>query len=62
MIVRLVHLLDEQKRKELMIIYGEDFAPAGFTAGDLKKRGKAYDQWPDIEKNLVEIAKNKNLD
>src|SRR6266446_6884415 len=26
MYVRLVHLLDEQKRKELMIIYGEDVA------------------------------------
>jgi hypothetical protein len=59
MIVRLVHLLDEQKRKELMIIYAEDFAPTGFTAADLKKGGKAYDQWPDIEKNLVEIAKKK---
>ncbi len=30
--VRLVHLLDEQRRKELMIIYGEDLAPTGFTA------------------------------
>jgi hypothetical protein len=59
MIVRLVHLLDEQKRKELMIIYAEDFAPTGFTAADLKKGGKAYAQWPDIEKNLVEIAKKK---
>ena len=58
-IVRLVHLLDEQKRKELMIIYAEDFAPTGFTAADVKKGGKAYDQWPDIEKNLVEIAKKK---
>jgi hypothetical protein len=60
-IVRLVHLLDEQKRKELMIIYAEDFAPTGFTAPDLKKGGKAYDQWPDIEKKLVEIAKEKIL-
>jgi hypothetical protein len=59
MIVRLVHLLDEQKRKELMIIYAEDLAPTGFTAADLKKGGKAYDQWPDIEKNLVDIAKKK---
>ncbi len=58
MYVRLVHLLDEQKRKELMIIYGEDLAPTGFTA-DLKKSGKAYDQWPAIEKNLVERAEKK---
>src|SRR4029453_14607742 len=54
---RLVDLLDEQKPKELMIIYAEDFAPTGFTAADLKTGGKACDQWPDIEKNLVEIAK-----
>jgi hypothetical protein len=59
MIVRLVHLLDEQKRKELMIIYGEDLAPTGFTAADLQKDGKAYDQWPAIEKDLVERAKSK---
>jgi hypothetical protein len=59
MIVRLVHLLDEQKRKELMIIYAEDLTPTGFTPADLKKGGKAYDRWPIIEKSLVERAKNK---
>jgi hypothetical protein len=31
------------------------------AAPDLKKGGKAYDQWPDIEKKLVEIAKEKIL-
>ena len=40
MYVRLVHLLDEQKRKELMIIYGED----------------AHGRWPTIEKGLLERA------
>lgn len=30
--VRRVHLLDAQKRKGLMIIYGEDLMPDGFTA------------------------------
>jgi len=59
MYVRLVHLLDEEKRKELMIIYGEDLAPTGFTAADLKKGGKAYDQRPAIEKGLVARAKSK---
>jgi hypothetical protein len=59
MYVRLVHLLDEQKRKELMIIYGEDLAPTGLTTADLKENGKAYDQWPAIEKSLVERAKKK---
>ena len=32
--VRLVHLLDEQKRRELMIIYGENLAPTGFTPAE----------------------------
>lgn len=59
MYVRFVHLLDEQKRKELMIIYGEDLASTGFTVADLKKDGKAYDQWPAIEKSLVERAEKK---
>lgn len=59
MSVRLVHLLDDQKRKELMFIYAEDIASTGFAAADLKKGGKAYDQWPAIEENLVERAKKK---
>jgi hypothetical protein len=59
MYVRLVHLLDEQKRKELMIIYGEDVAATGFTAADLREGGKAYDRWPQIAKSLVERAQQK---
>lgn len=59
MCVRLVHLLDEAKRKELMIIYGEDLGPIGFSAVDLNKGGKAYDQWPTLEKGLIERAKKK---
>jgi len=59
MYVHLVHLPDEQKRKELMIIYGEDVAATGFTAADLKDGGKAYDRWPEIAKSLVERAQQK---
>ena len=59
MYVRLVHLLDEQKRKELMIIYGEDLASTGFSAADLAKGGKGYDQWPTVEKGLIERAISK---
>jgi len=59
MYVRFVHLLDEQKRKELMVIYGENLAPTGFTPADLKKGGRAYDQWPVIEKSLLERAEKK---
>jgi hypothetical protein len=54
-----VHLLDESKRKELMIIYGEDLAPTGYTAADLQPGGKAYDRWPAIEKGLIERAQQK---
>jgi hypothetical protein len=57
--VRLVHLLDEQMRKELMIIYGEDVTPTGFSAADLDKGGKAHDRWPAIEKALVERSVKK---
>src|SRR5579864_927102 len=57
MSVRLVHLLDKAKRKELMIIYSEDVAPTGFTAADLQPGGKAHDQWPAIENGLIARAK-----
>ena len=56
MYVRLVHLLDEQKRKELMIIYGEDAAQSGLTAAELQQGGKAHGRWPAIEKGLLERA------
>jgi hypothetical protein len=59
MYVRLVHLLDEQKRKELMIIYGEDLVSIGFTAADLHEGGKAYDRWPQIANGLVERAEKR---
>jgi hypothetical protein len=35
-----MYLLNEQKRKDLMITYGEDLAPTGFTASGLKKAAK----------------------
>lgn len=59
MYVRLVHLLDAEKRKELMIIYGEDLASTGFTSADLREGGKAYGQWPALEKGLIDRAKTK---
>jgi len=57
--VRLVHLLDEQKRKELMVIYGEDVSNTGFTATDLSEGGRAFSRWPVIENALIESAKSK---
>jgi len=57
MSVRLVHLLDNEKRKELMIIYAEDLQPTGHTAADLRKDGSAYDRWPEVEQGLIQRAK-----
>jgi hypothetical protein len=57
MSVRLVHLLDPQKRKELMFIYSEDVASTGLTASRLQSGGPAHDQWPTIERGLIERAK-----
>lgn len=54
--VRLVHLLDAQKRQELMLIYGEDLAPTGYTAADLNEGGKAHAQWAAVQAGLVERA------
>ncbi|MGA7686317.1 MAG: hypothetical protein WCC32_10315 [Terriglobales bacterium] len=59
MYVRLVHLLDDQKRKELMIIYGEDLAPTGLSAAELGEGGTAHDRWPSIDKGLIERAQRK---
>jgi len=59
MYVRLVHLLDKEKRKELMIIYGEDLAPTGFTAAELSESGKAHDRWPGIADAMLERAERR---
>jgi hypothetical protein len=56
MYVRLVHLLDAEKRKELMIIYGEDLAETGLTAPELAESGMAHDRWPTIDRGLIERA------
>jgi hypothetical protein len=57
--VRLVHLLDEQKRKELMIIYGENIESIGLEWTDLIPGGKAADRWPDIQKALIQRAEKQ---
>ncbi len=59
MYVRLVHLLDEQKRKELMIIYGENLAATGFAAADLQPDGQAHAQWPHVEEGLLKRAEER---
>jgi hypothetical protein len=53
--LRLVHLMDEARRKELMFIYAEDLAASGFTAEQLKTpEGEA--KWLEIKKGLIERA------
>jgi len=59
MYVRLVHLLDDRKRKELMIIFGEDLSDTGYTAAELRGGGKAYSRWPTIEEELVARAEKR---
>jgi hypothetical protein len=60
MSVRLVHLPDPEKRKELMIIYAEDLkTTGGHSAADLSQGGKAQDQLPALEKALLERARTR---
>ena len=53
---RLVHLIGEPKRDELMIIYMEDLSGRGLTAADLAPNGKAAAQWEELSKGLLERA------
>jgi hypothetical protein len=54
--VRLVHLLDEAKRKELMFIYAEDLAPTGHTSAQLMSGDQTTPEWEPIRKALIERA------
>jgi hypothetical protein len=53
---RLVHLVDEAKRNELMIIYLEDLSGTGFTAADLNEGGKAHAEWANLSQALLARA------
>lgn len=53
MYVRLVHLTDATKRKELMVIYAESLAGSGHTAAQLDKGGKDHDKWATIANALI---------
>lgn len=53
---RLVHLTDETKRNELMMIYMEDLSPLNLTAADLAPNGKAAAQWEEVAKALLQRA------
>lgn len=59
MYVRLVHLLDEKKRKELMIIYGEELPAGEPGAAELKPGGKASGRWEALQEGLIRRAKQR---
>jgi hypothetical protein len=58
--VRMVHLLDDAKRRELMIIYMEDASLSGIESWkDLMPDGKKAHDWPAMQKALLErVQKN----
>lgn len=58
---RLVHLVDERKRSELMIIYLEDLSTMGLTAADVAEGGKAFARWNQISTELLDRAM-KNME
>lgn len=51
--VRLVHLTDATKRRELMIIYAESLAGSGYTAAQLEEGGKDHAKWAAIADALI---------
>ena len=53
---RLVHLVDEAKRNELMIIYIEDLSAMNLTAADLAAGGSAAARWGEISNQLLNRA------
>ena len=57
--VRLVRLLDPQRREELMIIYSEDLAPMGVSVANLMPNRKSSEKWPEIQKAMVGRAENQ---
>ena len=53
---RFIHLADEGKRHELLVIYIEDLSGTGLTAADLQPKGRASSQWAGLSKKLRERA------
>jgi hypothetical protein len=53
---RLVHLIDDAKRNELMIIYMEDLSGMGLTAADFGEGGRAAARWDQISDGLLDRA------
>ena len=54
---RLVHLPDDTKRKEVMVIYMEDMATTGKTSADFIAGAKISEAWTPVGEKLLERAK-----
>ena len=54
--VRLVHLLDDQRRKELMVIYAEDLQLAGLSVPQLSRGDANPEQWNEVADALIRRA------
>jgi len=57
MSVRLVNLLDDSRRKELMFIYSEDLAASGTSVKELKRAGDA--KWAAMKQALIGRAQER---
>jgi CubicO group peptidase (beta-lactamase class C family) len=53
---RLVHLVDEAKRNELMVIYAEDLSTMNLTAADVAPGGRSAERWEEISTALLDRA------
>lgn len=51
---RLVHIPDEERRTELLIIFMEDLGAQGLSADALEPGGASVDRWPAIESALLD--------
>lgn len=59
---RLVHLTDESRRKELMIIFIDEAPLGGLDPDDLQEGGAVADRWPAIEQaHLDRIRRTLSL-
>jgi len=55
---RLVYLIDESRRKELMIIFIDDLESLGIGAAELQEGGADAARWPEVERAHLDRIEN----
>ena len=45
---RLAHIVDDNKRKEMLIFFDDDLAPMGYTGKSLSEGGEHAEHWPEV--------------